>query len=199
VVPHRRVTGRLPRLLGWAAVAGVGLVAFLVMPAHADGPGYGGTADRLSVTWQAAVPGGDGLSSGTLPSTGRSQYGADLAVSGVGFRGRSEVEVRVGSGEPFVVRVDGTGTLRAAAPAAQGQVITTGVSVVATGRTPSGTSKTLIGSVPAPASGAGPVDLVPWLVALALVLMAMTWLRPRLARTRVAAAPDAGLALLAEV
>jgi hypothetical protein len=175
-MPTRRLLARLaPWSIGFALAA----MALLVVPARAEGPGYDGGADRLAVTWTTASQAPPSTGS-ALARTGSAPDSPALEVSGVGFRSLSQVHVRVGSGASVVVRVDETGTLRTAVAAAPGEAATTGVSVVATGRTPSGTSKTLVGSIPAPASGTGPVDLVPWVV-LALGVAAMaSWLVPRL-------------------
>ena len=71
--------------------------------------------------------------------------------------------------------------------------------VVATGRAPSGTSKTLIGSIPARAAGTGPVDLVPWLVLGIGVVALATWLLPRLSwRTPGGSEAGSGLDVLAD-
>jgi hypothetical protein len=183
----------LARLAPWSVAVAIGTVALLVVPARAEGPGYDGGADRLAVTWTAAE---DAAPPGGLPRTGAAPGDAALAVAGVGFRARSEVQVRVGSGEVVVVRVDETGTLRTAVAAAPGEAASTGVSVVATGRSPSGTSKTLIGSVPAPAVGTGPVDLVPWIVAAVALVALAGWLVPRLAWGSPSA--EAGLDLVGE-
>lgn len=159
----------------------------LVPEASADGPGYGGGADRLAVSWDTQPP----TTAMGLPVTGRSgtAEGAasasdlrsvtddvSLSVNGVGFRGLSAVEVRVGSGEPFEVRTDATGTLAVRAPASSSDAVQSGTSVVAIGRSPSGTTKTLVGSVPPRPDGIGPVDLVPWVAAGLGVVFAGSWL-----------------------
>jgi hypothetical protein len=103
-----------------------------------------------------------------------------LHVGGVGFRGLSVVSVRVGSRPTFLARVDATGTLSVTAPASAADAISAGTSVVALGRSPSGTSKTLVGSVPPRPTGTGPVDLVPWVAVAVLVMLVGSWLLRRL-------------------
>ena len=119
-------------------------------------------------------------SAAVAPAAVVTQNGAGLRVGGVGFRGLSVVSVRVGSRPAFLARVDSTGTLVVTAPAAAADAITAGTSVVALGRAPSGTSKTLVGSVPPRPSGTGPVDLVPWVVTAALVGLVGSWLLRRI-------------------
>jgi hypothetical protein len=181
----------LARLAPWSVAVAVAAVALLVVPARAEGPGYDGAADSLAVVWASAD---DAVAPSDLPRTGPAPDSPALRVSGVGFRARSEVQVRVGSGASVVVRVDETGTLRTAVAPGTGEAAGTGVSVVATGRAPSGTSKTLVGSIPARAAGTGPVDLVPWLVLGIGVVALATWLLPRLS-WRAPGGSDAGSGL----
>jgi hypothetical protein len=136
--------------------------ASLLLPgaALADGPGYGGTADALTVDWA------DDSDAGTATADG-------LAVYAVGFEGGSRVTLRVGAAEDRTVDADTSGALRVlvvnsteagqAAPAAETTVLTVtdlatsalsaGTTVQAVGRTPAGTARTLIGAVPPPATG----------------------------------------------
>ena len=250
---RRAVEITLPLLT--AAVAVVAIPA-----AHAEGPGYGGAADKLSVSWTGtatptpastpattaaptsapttastaapttgatsaapapdassttvsgnpqptvaatsssaatttatstttpgdiAVPAGSG-GRGTgvvVPRAAVTPQGSGLHVGGVGFRGLSTVTVRVGSQPVFLARVDSTGTLSVTAPPSAGDAISAGTSVVALGRSPSGTSKTLVGSVPPRPNGTGPVDLVPWIALAALVGLIGSWLVRRLGTT----------------
>jgi hypothetical protein len=185
---RRHGSRRIAAVLGVALVT-AGAVGLLAPAAKADGPGYGGGADKLAVAWTDQPP----TTAAGLPvtggGTGRALSGAGsslpdavatddigLAVTGVGFRGLSSVDVRVGAGDPFSVRVDDTGTLRIQAPASSSDSVSSGTSVVAVGRAPSGTTKTLVGSVPPRPNGTGPVDLVPW-VALVLGLgFVGTWI-----------------------
>jgi hypothetical protein len=73
-----------------AVVLGVGLAP---LPAGADGPGYGGNADALTVLWE-------------INSQRRG-----LAVYAVGFRGGSAVRVRVGSEAERTVTADPYGAV----------------------------------------------------------------------------------------
>lgn len=163
--------------------------------AHADqGPGYGGDADGLEVTWKepkskamAAEPppvpsGGDGGSTPTADPERLAMEAADvtLQVDGIGFRGLSEVAIQFGSEPPTVVRADQTGTMAASFPATE--AADPGTTVVAVGRSPSGATRTLVGSVPPLAFGTDLMGLVPWLVAIPVVLIAIAALmrrRPR--------------------
>jgi hypothetical protein len=186
------------RLLLAAAVLG----AFLSPGAAlADGPGYGGTADALTVQWQKS---------------------SGLAVFAVGFRAGSAVKLRVGSSADTTVAADVSGALRilvlagdttatntattnaasgAASPSASASAsasalaedatvlrldatsvdrFSTGTSIVAAGQTAGGTARRLIGSVPPEPTGRGLQDAVPWAGALAALATAAFWLRRRL-------------------
>ena len=66
---------------------------------------------------------------------------------------------------------------------ASGATLLPRTSVVALGRSPSGTSKTLVGSVPPRPNGTGPVDLVPWVELAALVALSGGWLVRRVGTT----------------
>ena len=172
-------TRRSGPLLLAAAVLGA-----LVSPgaALADGPGYGGTADALTVQWQSPADAGtDGL-----------------AVYAVGFRGGSPVNLRVGSTAEQAVTADAAGALRvlvvngvtpAAAPTPETTVLpvaagtagklSTGTSVLAVGQTPTGDLRTLVGSVPPLSAGRGVQDLALWAGAAAALAGAVLWLRRR--------------------
>lgn len=149
--------------------------------ALADGPGYGGNADALTVQWQSpADAGSDGL-----------------AVYAYGFRGGSPVNLRVGATAEKAVTTDASGALRVlmldasataatasaadltvlAASAGTAGRLSPGTSVVAVGETPEGNARTLIGSVPPPAGGRGVQDVVPWAGAVAVAGGAVLWLR----------------------
>ncbi len=159
--------------------------------AHADqGPGYGGDADSLNVSWQepenqamAAGPppvpsGQDGTGSVRDPERMAMSAGASsLRVDGIGFRGLSEVVIQFGSEDPVAVRADQTGTVLADFPATE--VAAPGTTVVAIGRSPSGATRTLIGSVPPLAHGADLMGLVPWLLAAPVALIALAALLRR--------------------
>jgi MYXO-CTERM domain-containing protein len=144
----------------------------VVAPAAAtEGPGYGGTADELSVAWttsdvQVLAMGAPGTSDLQIDGSPLS-----LELYGLGFRGRSEVSVSVGSSPAVTMRVDETGTLDLAVPVERlGAGPQPGTSVLVLGRAPSGTTRTLVGAVPPLPSGVGPAQIVPiGAAALALV------------------------------
>lgn len=134
-----------------------------------EGPGYGGTADELAVVWQPVEQ--VALAAGARPAlmdnpdlirTGREA--ARLVIRGVGFRGRSEVELRVGDGSVEQLRVDESGSLDVELQQRQAAQSLPGTSVIAIGRAPSGAARTLVGAVPPLPSGLGPADIVPWVV-----------------------------------
>jgi len=248
-----RPSPRVRRVVEVALPLLTAAVAVVAIPAaHAEGPGYGGAADKLSVSWSGsatptpatttaptpattaaptasstsaapvpdassssvssdpqpaaatasdsaatsttpppatpgdvAVPAGSG-GRGTgvvVPKAAATVQGSGLHVGGVGFRGLSTVTVRVGSQPVFLARVDATGTLSVSAPPSAADAISAGTSVVALGRSPSGTSKTLVGSVPPRPNGTGPVDLVPWVALAVLVALVGRWLVRRVGTT----------------
>lgn len=167
-------------------------------PLVIEGPGYGGTADELGVRWVrlpvslaaapigaagsgrpllAALGAGPGSEDGgprspDLLETGDSDVG--LAVEGVGFRGKSAVTIRVGESDPVRLRTDPTGTLAVQVAGVVLNGVTPGMSVVAIGRSPSGTTRTLVGAVPPRPGGLAPSDVIPWLAALG-GLVALGW------------------------
>ncbi|WP_153040090.1 hypothetical protein [Actinoplanes sp. TFC3] len=164
------------RLLAAGAVTGA-LLASAPGIALADGPGYGGTADALTVQWDAESGTADGL-----------------AVYAVGFRGGSPVQLRVGSGEDRTIAADQSGALRvlvlgSAAPTPitdeetavlrNSDAFSAGTSVLALGQTPAGDVRRLVGSVPPAAAGHGVQDVAPWGIAVAAVAGAVVWLRRR--------------------
>jgi hypothetical protein len=133
----------------------------------AEGPGYGGTADQLAVSWQEV----ETIVAMGPPDTPLDLEAGGLALDifGLGFRNRSEVVVTVGTNEPVTTRVDPTGTLDLTVGLEQLDAgPQPGTSVVVLGRAPSGTTRTLVGAVPPVPSGIGPADLIPWLVGVAL-------------------------------
>ena len=176
IVNRTRRSG--PLLLAAALLGAVGSPG----AALADGPGYGGTADALTVQWQSPADAGkDGL-----------------AVYAVGFRSGSAVNLRVGATAEQAVTADVAGALRVLvvggvtpvpAPTADTTVLpvgastagglSTGTSVLAVGETPTGALRTLVGSVPPPAAGWGVRDLAPWAAAAAALAGAALWLRRR--------------------
>lgn len=159
-----RPTRRRTALAGAAALTALLTAA----PAAAtEGPGYGGNADALSVSWTTSDE--QVLAMGVRAADDLRIEGSALRLDlfGLGFRGRSEVSISVGSGAAVSVRVDETGTLDLAVPVERlGAGPQPGTSVVVLGRAPSGTSRTLVGAVPPLPSGVGPAQLVPLLAAL---------------------------------
>jgi lysozyme family protein len=105
-------------------------------------------------------------------------------VYGVGFRGKSEVNLRVGDAKAVNVRVDPNGTLTMDVPHAESADAVPGTSVLALGRGPSGATRTLIGAVPPLPSGLGPAQFVPWIVAVAAALAAGVWAVRRVSASR---------------
>ncbi|MFI5495087.1 hypothetical protein [Actinoplanes sp. NPDC051859] len=178
------MTSRRSRSSAQLVLAAAVLGAFLAPSAAlADGPGYGGTADALTVQWQ--------------PPAGAT--GDGLAVYAVGFKAGSAVNIRVGSDPERPVVADPAGALRvlvlvasatptpASTPdttvltAAAGAVgrLASGTSVLAVGETPTGVLRTLVGSVPPPDSGRGLQDIAPWAGAAALLSSLVVWTRRR--------------------
>ena len=105
--------------------------------------------------------------------------GMDLVVRGLGFRGKSKIQVRIGSDQPVVTRADSAGALAVALDPDQLTGAKPGVSVMAVGRNQSGTEVTLFGSIPPVANGSGPMTLVPWAVASIAIAGLALWTRRR--------------------
>lgn len=191
---------------GSAFSAALALTLLPVTPAFADGPGYGGDAGQLAVSWeqpsatvapvdQPVAPAADApavLSLGgsvrgvgaivRLPEATDPQLQNDalaLLVRGLGFRGKSAVEVRIGSSSSVVTRADSAGALAVALDPDQLGAAKPGVSVMAIGRNQSGTEVTLFGSVPPVADGSGPMSLVPWAAAAVALTGLALWTRRR--------------------
>jgi hypothetical protein len=174
--------------------AGAALIALgPIAAAHAEGPGYGGTADSLNVAWvqgseldaNAAIATTSGSGRGAavgIPQANQPRIAPDqlaLQVSGLGFRAKSPVTIRVGEAAPVDHRSDTAGAFNVAIDPALLDGTRPGLSVVAIGRNPAGTAVTLFGSVPPEPGGTGPMTLVPW-IGLALVLGGLAlWLRGR--------------------
>jgi hypothetical protein len=154
--------------------------------ALADGPGYGGTADTLTVQWQ--------------PPEGASAEG--LAVYALGFRGGSPVSLRVGSAATTTVTADLSGAVRVlvvdgdgasptpSTPAPADAVVlpveqvgsgrfAAGMVVSAIGETPAGMIRSLVGAIPPAEAGTGVQDVAPWGIALAALAGGAGWLRRR--------------------
>jgi hypothetical protein len=103
-----------------------------------------------------------------------------LDVFGLGFRGKSEVQVSVGTIDAVTTRVDTTGTLELSVGSAKlSEGPQPGTSVVVQGRAPSGAARTLVGAVPPLPSGTGPADLVPWVVGAVLAGFGVLRMRGR--------------------
>lgn len=164
-----------------AAVA----VFISTVPAEAvteDGPGYGGGVGALAIGWvgeEAPTVAGLTLSGFGIPAApnvppGDGQPGNDpevvqvedaggaaLSVVGYGFRQSAETSVQVGDWGVVVKDADTTGTLRVTIPPEDAGEIRPGLSVLASGLGPSGTTRTLVGSVPPKPSGISPKVLAP--------------------------------------
>jgi hypothetical protein len=180
--------------------AGLILALLLGSPAvaHAgQGPGYGGDADSLEVSWQkqenqalAAAPppvptdSNAGADSGPVRDPQRIATNAvassSLLIDGIGFRGLSEVVIQFGSEDPVAVRADQTGTIEATFPATEASA--PGTTVVAIGRSPSGATRTLVGSVPPLPHGTNLMGMVVWVVVAPIALVAVAGLLRRVPR-----------------
>lgn len=122
--------------------------------AAAEGPGYDGRADRLVLKWRENA-------------ADRAQERArGLEVFGRGFRGGSEVTLRVGAGVERTAVADATGTVSLVVD----EHAHPGATIVAVGQAPSGTAWTLLGSVPSEGATSGPNVLVTVAVAAMGVL-----------------------------
>jgi hypothetical protein len=158
-----------------------------------EGPGYGGSADALSVSWvepsdqdpataETVVELGGQGAAVIIRSNAQPTLESDrlqLQVNGLGFRARSQVVIRVGGSAPVSSRSDTAGSLNVAIDPALVGGTQPGLSVVAIGRGPSGTAVTLYGSVPPEPAGSGPMLLVPWLVLAVILAGTAIWLRGR--------------------
>jgi len=166
--------------------------------ARADGPGYGGTADALTVQWQQPE--------------GASDEG--LAVYALGFRGGSPVSLRVGSAATTTVKADLSGAVRVlvvdqsaatstpatstpatsapatSAPATVNATVlpveqvssgrfAAGMVVSAVGETPAGVIRNLVGAIPPAEAGTGVQDVARWGAVVALFAGAAGWIRRR--------------------
>lgn len=159
---------------GLAAGAVVVVCSLAGAPAAAaEGPGYGGDAGELSVAWAPPppvavaapdVPPGGGPSVNP-EKVGIVESGPTLTVIGLGFRQLTTINVQVGEIADLQRKTDITGTLTVNVPAQESEEVPTGASVLATGLSPAGTTRTLVGSVPPKPSGLAPSSLVPWFAA----------------------------------
>ena len=181
-----------------AAAAVLALSIPFAATAYADGPGYGGTADQLNVSWTepaavamamaAALPAdapvvpGPSSGGGDPNTIGSTDQGPLLAVSGVGFRSQSKVLVQVGDKATEQRRTDVSGSLEMKVPADISAEMQPGASVLAVGTSPGGTRRTLVGSIPPKPSGIGPSDIIPWVGLVAVSVAAVLAVLRRRAR-----------------
>ena len=182
------------RRLAVGALAVPIAVLLAAAPAAAEGPGYGGTAGELSVTWTEPAP--PAYAAPDIPPGGPSvdpekigivETGPQLTIVGLGFRQRTMINVQVGEIADLVRKTDVTGTMSVTVPAAESSEVPPGASVLASGLSPSGTTRTLVGSVPPKPSGVAPSSVVPWLAAAFVVGGAVVLVR----RWRGAASDEA--------
>jgi len=209
-----------------AASIGVAVMGLTLGPlpmAFAEGPGYGGDAGQLAVSWELApadvapaepapadsapaqpAPAEPAPADSTpvalslggaargvaavviLPPTADPKLESDalaLIVRGLGFRGKSEIEVRIGSDQPVIARADTAGSLTVALDPAKLGGAEPGVSVMAVGRNQSGTQVALFGSIPPVADGSGPMTVVPWAVGSVALVGLAVWMRRRHSRS----------------
>ena len=157
----------------WSFPALLAILAALVLVltpgiAAAEGPGYGGKADKLTLKRQDRQQG----KTKDRPT--------ELTVFGAGFRGGSKVELRIGSGAEEEAVADETGALRVSLS----RDAPVGTTIVAVGQTPSGSAWTLLGSVPAEEASTGTPNLTSWIIAALGVLGLAGGLAPRLRRAR---------------
>ena len=140
-------------------VLAAALAVFPAAQANAEGAGYGGNADKLTVQWQSQ----------------------SLDIFGVGFRAGSTVSVRVGSAAERVVTAEPDGSLRLGLTTLEQQAAdhrSAGTSALALGTSPAGTVVTLVGAIPPAAEGRGAQDLTFWALAgAAAVAMGTAGLR----------------------
>lgn len=175
IVPVTLDRVRRAALIACAVLVGA---ATAPVPAAADGPGYGGKANALTVRWRSA------------------NRAAGLRVYACGFRGGSPVRVRVGSQAERTVAADPSGAVdvlvgRSAtsltkvtstaliATTATAGSVSPGTSVLVAGHTPGGELRTLVGSVPPQSAGIGAAGLVPYAGAVVVAGVAAVWYRRR--------------------
>jgi hypothetical protein len=178
-------------------------LTLMAVPAvAADGPGYGGNAGELSVTW--ADPGLEGtVAAPVVPPDGGptvdpdrvgvAESGPTLTIVGLGFRQLTTINVQVGEIADLQRKSDLTGTVTVNVPTVESEEVPTGASVLAAGLSPAGTTRTLVGSVPPKPSGLAPSSFVPWLAAAFAAVGAVVLVRRMRSQQQVAAAAgDAG-------
>lgn len=165
--------------------------------APAEGPGYSGDAGGLSVFWtrgsdQAlppAVPAENPAGEAADPQrVGIADGDGALQVTGIGFRGLSEVELQVGNAETLTTRADETGTIAVTVPAPE--TAAPGTSVVAIGRGPAGGARTITGAVPPKPYGANLMAWARWaILVIGLVAILAAWQRQRAQRRDLSGLP----------
>jgi hypothetical protein len=105
--------------------------------------------------------------------------GSSVIVAGTGFRVRSVVTAKIGDVAAVQAPADAAGSVRVEVPVDLATTGHQGTSVVLAGRSQSGSARTLVSAVPPRAAGHGPVDLAPWSVGAALVVVAVATVRDR--------------------
>ena len=149
-------------------------------------------AALLSIPTTASTPEKHATGSGDLRiawTDGNSR----LEITGIGFRGKSPADVRVGDEPWTTLHADENGTVRLEAPGNTAAAGKSGASVIINGRAPSGSTRTLIAAVPPKASARGLIELVPWYagIVLAGVLVAAAIGRRQKRRGEAAAGESA--------
>jgi hypothetical protein len=155
--------------VGVAAVVLSALVAgpLLPHPAPAGTPAKSAVADSLRLIW---VEGGD-----------------QLQIEGAGYRPKAIADIRLGSDPIQQVRADPMGLVRVRVPRRLVIAGQPGASVIVIGRSKFGMSRALISAVPPRAAGRGPVDALPWAVAVLLLAGIALWVSRRSRRGSAAA------------
>lgn len=158
------------------------IVLLLLSPQIAlaqEGPGYGGKAGELNVKWNepptktviAAGPDTLDLNSNLTPET------PTISVNGYGFRGKSTVILQAGSSPAQIrVRTNDAGTLETVIKDTNAYDLTTGTTILAQGRNPSGSVRTLVGAVPPPPDGGfDPATTIPLLAGIGALAAGTIW------------------------
>ncbi|GAB1691890.1 hypothetical protein [Krasilnikovia sp. M28-CT-15] len=146
----------------------------------------------LFVTARGGSPQPSAVAGSALSMRWTSDQG-DLEIVAVGYRKRETAQVRVGSAAWRDVRADDNGTVQLTVPV---DGAAAGTTVVVDGRAAAGAARSLIGGVPPVVAARGPADLVPWLVAGVLVLIALgAAFSRRRPVTDLDRAPEGGIAL----
>lgn len=94
--------------------------------------------------------------------------GKQLQVDGFGYRPKGSVDIGLGSDPIQQAHADATGRVRVAVPEQFVAVGQSGISIIVTGRSVTGTSRVLVSAVPPRAAARGPVDALPWSIGAAL-------------------------------